>query len=247
MRSKSKKTIAQDQVLAGYARDIRKLCRRTAADVIKMGELLAKARSRARGGWLSWLERELGWSADTAENLIRVYEFSRTPGFRKIRNLPSPSVLYELAKKSIPEPARDMIVSRINAGERVKVADIKIVSLTVDAKRKLQESAPVTLVADEKPPDLGASFRLSAQREPEPEAPVNFAALDRRLPCAKGFLEGLRFAGANISGTDQAAVIELLKQSDNVQQDQVRLTLTFGMAALNAAGLGNKTSLRAVK
>jgi hypothetical protein len=127
MRSKRTKAVAQDtdRVLARHAEQIRKLCRRTAGDIIQIGKLLVAAKKRVgHGCWLEWLEKEFAWSADTAENFISVFEFSRTDEFRKIRNLPAPSVLVLLAKKSIPEPVRTMIVSRLNAGEPVKTADV---------------------------------------------------------------------------------------------------------------------------
>jgi hypothetical protein len=148
------------RVLARYAQEIHKLCRRTAADVIRIGKLLSDARKRMPyGSWLPWLESEFGWSADTADNFIRVHEFSRTAQFRKIRNLPSPSVLYLLANPNMPEAARAEIIERIEGGEKVKVADVKRLRLPVTVE-------PQTVVV---PADVHAEKERQTVADPQPE------------------------------------------------------------------------------
>jgi len=63
MTTKRKPPLARDPVLDGYAKQIRVLAKRTVDDLVKIGELLAKAKKRAgHGNYLPWLERELGWS-----------------------------------------------------------------------------------------------------------------------------------------------------------------------------------------
>jgi len=98
--STRRRPLADDPVLARYAKQIRGLAKRTVDDIIKIGALITKAKKRAgHGGYLPWLDRELGWSVDTAQNFVNVFELSRTSKFRKFRNLPT-SALYLLAKKS---------------------------------------------------------------------------------------------------------------------------------------------------
>jgi ParB/RepB/Spo0J family partition protein len=117
----------------------------------------------------------------------------------------------------------------------------------VSAKHKPQEAAAIErrFISDDLATLLATPLhRLSKdQRQPEPEH-VNLNASDRRLPCAEGFLEGLRFSAAHINHTDLATLTELLRRSDNVQRDQYRRVLNRGMDALNAAGLGNKPQLQ---
>jgi hypothetical protein len=119
----NKNIVKQDKVLAGYAKQIRSLLKRTVKDVIKIGMVLTRAKDRAgHGNWLPWLDAEFGWSHDTASNFMRVFEFSKTPPFRKVRNLPT-SVLYLLAKA--PEAVRDSVIDRAEAGEKITTADLR--------------------------------------------------------------------------------------------------------------------------
>jgi hypothetical protein len=113
-----------DPVLARYAKQIRAIAKRTVSDIIKIGAILSKAKKRARGGYLLWLDRELGWSPDWAENLVNVFEFSRTARFRKFRNLPA-SALYLLAKKSTPEEVRAAVATRIKTGGRITLSEVR--------------------------------------------------------------------------------------------------------------------------
>jgi Protein of unknown function (DUF3102) len=157
MRIKRKRAPVQviDPVLDRHAKQIRKLCKRTAQDIIKIGKLLTAAKKRVKhGGWLNWLEKEFGWSVSSAEAFIRVYRFSQTPTFAKIQNMTkaSPSLLAELAKQSTPEAVRTEIIQRINAGERVNVADVRSVPIEIvkskHESRWVQITRRPTYIAD---------------------------------------------------------------------------------------------------
>lgn len=116
---------ARDRVLDDYAKQIRAIAKRTVDDLVKIGELLTKAKKRAgHGHYLSWLERELRWSPDWAQNLVDLFTFSRTARFRKFRHLPA-TALYLLAKPSTPEAARVSIVARTEAGESIRVGTVR--------------------------------------------------------------------------------------------------------------------------
>jgi hypothetical protein len=56
-------------------------------------------------------------SGDTASNYISVFKLSRSPEFRKLRNLPL-DILYWLGRKSTPPEMIGEITRRIEAGER---------------------------------------------------------------------------------------------------------------------------------
>ena len=88
----------------------------------------AKARI-GHGHWLSWLEREFGWSDDSARRYMRLYQFAQEDfKFRKLRNLQLPaSGLYLLAQAKCPLEARKEIVERAEAGETIEVAKIESV------------------------------------------------------------------------------------------------------------------------
>jgi hypothetical protein len=119
-----------DATLVKYAEKIRTLLRRSGRDVIEIGRLLKDARKRlAHGEWLPWLQGEFRLSPDTAERFIHVHE--RFGKYRNMRNLPPPTVLYELAKPSTPEAARTEIMRRAEAGERITTKEAMCIPRTV--------------------------------------------------------------------------------------------------------------------
>jgi hypothetical protein len=76
-----------------YAEKIRALhrenvanSRKTVTNVIEIGQTLTEVKPRCgHGNWLHWLKTEFDWSADTAENYMRVNALSIKN--RNIRNL----------------------------------------------------------------------------------------------------------------------------------------------------------------
>jgi hypothetical protein len=111
--------------LAEHAASIRSLGKCVVEDVIEIGRLLTEAKALAgRGNWLPWLEREFGWSADTAERFIQLNALSgQIPQLAEF-NVPI-SGLYLLAAPSTPKKARDKIIERARARETVPVAEVK--------------------------------------------------------------------------------------------------------------------------
>jgi hypothetical protein len=110
--------------LAEHAEAIRVLGRRVIGDVIEIGRRLTISKKFCgHGGWLPWLEREFGWSDDSALRFMQVAEFAKS---RNLRDLEIPvSGLYLLAAPSTPEAARDEVIERSEAGERLTPAQIK--------------------------------------------------------------------------------------------------------------------------
>ena len=65
--------------LKRHAEAIRSLVRRASSDIIEIGQRLTKAQELAgHGNWLRWLDREFGWSEQTARNYMRVFEMARS-------------------------------------------------------------------------------------------------------------------------------------------------------------------------
>jgi Protein of unknown function (DUF3102) len=110
--------------LAGHAEAIRVLGRRVIGDVIEIGRRLTISKELCgHGDWLPWLKREFGWSDDSALRYMRVAEFAKN---RNLRDLELPvSGLYLLAAPSTPEAARDEVIERSEAGERLTPAQIR--------------------------------------------------------------------------------------------------------------------------
>jgi hypothetical protein len=77
------------------------------------------------GNYIPWLKENFGMSADTAENYVAVFRLSRSPEFRKLRNLPL-EILYLLGRKSTPPETVTIVARRVEAGEPLKVVTAEI-------------------------------------------------------------------------------------------------------------------------
>jgi hypothetical protein len=115
------------------------------ADAIRALRRLAVVKKIVgHGNWLPWLDREFGWSEDTAERFIRVHEFVESlSDSASVRNLvltlPVSSV-YLLAAPSTPEAARSEIIERAKGGEVPPVGEVKkVVDKHKPTRRKEQK------------------------------------------------------------------------------------------------------------
>jgi hypothetical protein len=111
--------------LAAHADAIRALGKRAVQDIIEIGRRLIDAKQIAgHGGWLPWLEREFGWSDNTAERFVQVAK--KVAKFPNLGDLDVPvSGLYLLASPSTPAEVIEAVAERSAAGERLSIADVK--------------------------------------------------------------------------------------------------------------------------
>ena len=111
-------------VLAEHAEAIRVIGKRVKADIIEIGRRLIECKAVLRHGeWLPWLEREFGWTDETARRFMQVAELDKS---HNLLNFDLPiSGFYLLAKPSTPETVRDDVLRRAEAGELLSVSDIK--------------------------------------------------------------------------------------------------------------------------
>src|SRR3954467_148349 len=88
---------------AENAEAIRVLGKRVVGDIIEIGNRLIAVKQRLQHGeWLPWLDREFGWSRQTADNFIHVAE--RFADLPTVGNLPiDAGALYLLAGPAVPE------------------------------------------------------------------------------------------------------------------------------------------------
>ena len=135
--------------LARHAEAIRELRQRTARDIIKIGEHLTAARRICGyGNWQPWLEREFGWTDDTARNFMRVFELSKTERVPDL-NLPLRS-LYVLARPSTPEAVRQEVFARAERGEPPSYAEVKAAVEEAKPKsRPVYKAVPEPLMEEE--------------------------------------------------------------------------------------------------
>jgi Protein of unknown function (DUF3102) len=95
--------------LAEHVAAIKTLGRRVVADAIEIGRRLVDCRDNhlKHGEYLPWLRREFGWSRQSADNFIHVYEAEAQGKLPNFGNLDLPvSALYLLAAPSTPTEAR---------------------------------------------------------------------------------------------------------------------------------------------
>jgi hypothetical protein len=208
----------QNLDLAEHAAVIRRLGRRVITDIIEIGRRLCEAKKLVRhGDWEAWLEKEFGWSADTALNFMRVYELSKSRNFRDL-NI-APSALYLLAKKSTPEPVRTESIERAEAGEAITVKDVKALKTELDKPtvvKGLQQTA------DDEQCDADDDADADADTEQATANPTNNWREDLR----RRFRDALKVANDVIGRVEQVpppnAVIdpELRQQMREVWKPQ---------------------------
>ena len=108
------------------------------ADIVQIGKRLSRVKDRVgHGNWLTWLRKNFDWSGDTAANYINVFELSKTPEFRRLRNLPL-ELLYLLGRRNVSPEARIAIMERVEAGEKVTAQKVRLYS----APQELRPSPP---------------------------------------------------------------------------------------------------------
>lgn len=99
--------------------EIKTLVRRSAQDIIDIGNKLIDVKQRlGHGGFGEWLDQEFGWSDQTARRFMHVAEFAKintSVDFGKFQA----KALYLIAAPSTPEPARSELVERSNSGEDI--------------------------------------------------------------------------------------------------------------------------------
>jgi DUF3102 family protein len=71
------------------------------------------------GGWLPWLEREFGWTDQTARRFMQVAEASKS------NNLLNLSVDVSIAAPSTPPEVIEAVAERCEQGDRVSLDEVK--------------------------------------------------------------------------------------------------------------------------
>jgi Protein of unknown function (DUF3102) len=129
--------------LAEHAEAIRELGKRTLANLLEIGRRLCESKKLTpHGKWGTWLDEQFGWTADTARNFMRAYEFSQDCKNRNFRHLKiAPSALYLLTQRNTPARVVDEIVKRAEKGETINIETIKT-ALTQPTQSQGQSQDP---------------------------------------------------------------------------------------------------------
>jgi antitoxin (DNA-binding transcriptional repressor) of toxin-antitoxin stability system len=158
--------VTTNKILVEHATAIRTAAKRTVKDIVEIGWRLTEAKKLVgHGNWLPWLEREFGWTEQTALNFMRLHELGQSNSKRVLDlNLPVSS-LYLLAAPSTPEEARNEVIERVEAGEPVTVAEVKE---TIGRARPVRAEAGEEVDESSEDEDLGASrWQRAPRRTPE--------------------------------------------------------------------------------
>lgn len=98
--------------------EIKALMKRTAQDIIEIGEKLIEVKERlGHGHFGTWLEGEFDWKERTARNFMAVAEQFKSANFADLDF--APSALYLLAAPSTPPEARQEAIERAEQGETI--------------------------------------------------------------------------------------------------------------------------------
>jgi hypothetical protein len=152
-----------DTNLSVYLREktenIRKLIRKSAQDIIDIGESLIEIKNKLEyGQFYAWLETEFSWSYRTASRFMRVAETFSSDNMSDVDILPT--ALYQLSSPNFPKAAIEEAINRAKSGEFIsaeKVKEIKNrhqtakISSFIDEipKRRRQEKREILVNAEQ--------------------------------------------------------------------------------------------------
>lgn len=105
-------------VVQQHTSEIKTLMRRTAQDIVEIGQKLIEVKDRLEHGlFLSWLRMEFEWSVSAAYTFMQVAERFKLVDFTKLQL--APAALYLLAAPSAPESASEEALLRAEQGEQI--------------------------------------------------------------------------------------------------------------------------------
>lgn len=106
--------------------EIRALMKRTAQDIIELGQkLIAVKQTIGHGRFEDWLRAEFEWTQMTANRFMNVAKELKS---NKLLDLTiAPSALYEIFAPSTPEAARNEAIARAKAGESITYTTAKTI------------------------------------------------------------------------------------------------------------------------
>ncbi len=110
---------AKREVIQHHTKEIRRLIKRAAENVIETGEQLISVKEALPHGEFShWLQEEFEWKERTAQNFMCVAREFRFVNFAHLQQF-APSALYLLAAPATPTTARQEALAKASNGETV--------------------------------------------------------------------------------------------------------------------------------
>jgi phage N-6-adenine-methyltransferase len=157
-------------------REIHRLSRRAASDIIEIGTHLTAIKSALpHGQWLPWLRAEFGWGETTARRFMQIADRFQ---HANLDDLPiAPSALHILSDPGVSDDACTAAIERARAGERITIADAK--AIVAEEREEREERVGLSFAIDDTPPPSFAWAPSGAQ-------PVR----DNRMPPDDEVIEG---------------------------------------------------------
>ena len=124
--------------------EIKSLIRRTASDIIDIGQKLIEVKDYlGHGSFLKWIKAEFNWSESAARKFMRVTRQFKSVNFTDLDL--AASALYLLAAPSTPEPARQEALKRASQGEAISHVEAQVIVSRHKTSNQTKATQPVTV------------------------------------------------------------------------------------------------------
>ena len=128
-------------IVQQHTYEIKSLMRRTANDIIHIGQKLKEVKSQLGHGYFRrWLKIEFDWSIWTATKFMQVADKFKCVKFSHLDI--APSALYELAAPSTPDFVRFEAIERASHGETITHSKAKAIKAEMMARQSKQVNDP---------------------------------------------------------------------------------------------------------
>ncbi len=161
-------------IVQRHTTEIKDLIRRTAQDIIDIGEKLLEVKEKlGHGNFEQWVSAEFGWSLRTANRFMQVTRQFKSANLADL-NIAA-SALYHLAKPSTSEEARQEALERASQGEAITYATARAIVSRYQDQGNDESEQPVIdiraeVIEDGTPATQLPTIEGHSQDEPEPPA-----------------------------------------------------------------------------
>jgi hypothetical protein len=211
--------------LAEHAREIRALSRRAIGGILEIGRRLVEAKALAgHGGWLSWLEREFGWSERTARNYMAAAERFKSATIADLDI--DLRALYRLASPSTPAEVVEEVIARGRAGETITRRTV----IEAEAERAVR----VHYVSEPRPaPTVLVPYYVPVD-QPEPVVrTIRYVTSEAEDPATRRIRAVAREVRRNLSAIADALAIHQIGEIITLWDDDDRERVRKGVEAVD--------------
>ena len=193
---------------------------------------LSRVKDRVgHGNWLPWVRKNFDWSDDTARRYIDIYEFSRDPKFRSLRNLPV-EALYLLARKNVTPEVHTVIAQRVERGEKITPQQVRLAITSRPIER--QQAHIYISERPESPPPRSPKLITAEDLQADGDEPASLVAgAHRVVQLDEAELTALRSANEKLTRDKQTLQNLVDMKTAEIEKLEARI------AELQAKGTGD--------